>query len=105
MYDIKKIVSKNLKRIRTELGYSQEKLAELAGIDRKTISYIETETNSIGADTIEKICNKLTISPAEFFIQDFPESKQDKISKIVTIISSVNDEQFEFLYKMINALK
>lgn len=36
------ILRNNLKAIRTEQGYSQQKLADLVGVSRNTISSIET---------------------------------------------------------------
>lgn len=36
------VLQNNLKEVRTELGLSQQKLADLVGVSRNTISSIET---------------------------------------------------------------
>lgn len=106
MIDTKKILGDNLKRIRKDMGYSQEKLSEILGIQRNTVSYIETATkNNISFDTLNKICTKLNISPIELFLADKPEYKNEKIHKLITILSSMNDEKLDYAFKIINAIK
>ncbi len=51
----------NLKKYRTQQGYSQEKLAELAGLHRTYISAIEREQRNISIENIEKIAIALNI--------------------------------------------
>lgn len=54
MTEIYKIIAVNLKSIRTKLKLSQENLAELVGLDRKTINVIESGNKSIKLDTLMK---------------------------------------------------
>lgn len=51
----------NLKEYRMQQGYSQEKLAELAGLHRTYISAIEREQRNISIENIEKIALALDI--------------------------------------------
>lgn len=51
----------NLKEYRIQQGYSQEKLAELAGLHRTYISAIEREQRNISIENIEKISLALDI--------------------------------------------
>ena len=55
----------NVKRLRIERGFSQEKLSELSGLHRTYISAIECERRNISLDSIEKIALALNIPPYE----------------------------------------
>lgn len=57
-----------LKLERTRLNISQEKLAELSGLNQKTISMIERGINSPTIETINNIAQALTI-PVEDLIK------------------------------------
>jgi transcriptional regulator with XRE-family HTH domain len=46
-----------LRQIREKKGLSQEKLSELAGLDRTYISLIECGKRKPSLETIEKICH------------------------------------------------
>jgi len=55
------IVSRNLKRIRSERGISLAKLAELSGVSKGMLSQIENNGTSPTINTIWKICIGLNI--------------------------------------------
>lgn len=59
----------NIKKYRLQHGYSQEKLAELAGLHRTYISAIEREQRNISIENIEKIATALNID-AYLLFQD-----------------------------------
>ncbi len=44
-----------LKYLRKEKGYTQEKVAELLGVDRRTYSAYENGVNSLNAQTLIKL--------------------------------------------------
>lgn len=58
----------NVKRCRIERGYSQEHLAELAGLHRTYISALERETRNISIENIGKIAEALQIEAYQLFI-------------------------------------
>lgn len=53
---------------RVKRRYSQEKLAELAGIGRSTLTQIEAQTSSPTLDVVEKLASALGYEPYELFI-------------------------------------
>jgi len=53
---------------RVKRNYSQEKLAELAGIGRTTLAQIEAQKSSPTLDIVEKIANALGYEPYELFM-------------------------------------
>ncbi len=54
-------ICKKIKLERTKKGFSQEELAHTAGLNRNTISKIETEQVSPTIQTLEKIAKALEI--------------------------------------------
>ena len=71
MGNISTLAKKFATRIRFERikrRYSQEKLAELAGIGRSTLTQIEAQTSSPTLDVVEKLANALDFEPYELLI-------------------------------------
>ena len=57
------IIAKNIKKYRTELGISQDKLSKLAGITLHTITKIESgATPDPRIETVKKIADALGVS-------------------------------------------
>ncbi len=59
--DISIVVSHNLRKIRTEKGFSLTKLSELSGVSKGMLSQIENHTTSPTINTIWKICAGLNV--------------------------------------------
>lgn len=60
-------IAANLKRLRTERGLSQEKLAELADFHRTYISQLERCVTNISVDGLERVANALEVDVLELF--------------------------------------
>jgi len=56
---------RNVARIRTERGYSQDKLAERADLDRTFVSGIERGVRNPGIKTVLRVARALNVSVAE----------------------------------------
>ncbi|WP_018316673.1 helix-turn-helix domain-containing protein [Bradyrhizobium sp. WSM2793] len=66
---LRRLVARNLRRLRKESGLSQEELADRAGLNRNYIGMIEREENSPTVDALDQISNALGIDPVTF-LQD-----------------------------------
>ena len=67
--NIKKTFGANLRKLRTEKGFSQEKFAELCGLHRTYISDIECFQRNVSLENIQKIAEALQI-PAYFLLME-----------------------------------
>ena len=62
---LRQIFADNLRRVRAERELTQERLADLAGIDRTYVSALERQVYSVSLDTIEKLAEVLKVEPQE----------------------------------------
>ena len=60
-----------VKEIRLKKGFSQEALANEAGIDRTYMTSVENGKRNISIQNIEKIITALNVSFSEFFNLEF----------------------------------
>jgi transcriptional regulator with XRE-family HTH domain len=60
----------NLRVLREARGFSQEDLADAAGIDRTYVSSLERSVYSATLDVIERIAEALEVDPAELLRGD-----------------------------------
>jgi transcriptional regulator with XRE-family HTH domain len=59
----------NLRRLRTERGVSQERLAADTGIDRAYVSEIERELANPTIDLLDRMAELLGVGVAAFFVE------------------------------------
>ena len=64
--ELRRIVARNLRRVRQQKGMSQEELADAAGINRNYVGMIERCENAASIDTLERLAKALEVDPAVF---------------------------------------
>lgn len=63
--DVRERLAKNMKRLRKERGWSQEALADEAGLDRTYISLIERKVRNPTILVVERIALSLSCTMGE----------------------------------------
>jgi len=63
------LVAWNLRRLRTEQGLSQERLAADTGIDRAYVSELERGQGNASVDLLDRLAEVLRAPLAEFFVE------------------------------------
>jgi len=65
---MRKITPMTLKDARIERGYTQERLAEMSGVDQTTISAIEVGKNRNPSwETVVRLARALMVAPEDLF--------------------------------------
>ncbi len=67
MLNIKKSFGRKIKQIRKEHKLTQEKLAELIGIEIPSLSNIETGKFAPSVETLQKLCEVFGVEPWELY--------------------------------------
>lgn len=66
--EILRLFGERLRELRSERKLSQERLAELAGLDRNYIGQIERAERNVALVNIVRIAKALDLEPAELFV-------------------------------------
>lgn len=99
---IKEQLGKKIQLLRKQKKFTQEKFAELIGIDPKNVSKIENGNNYPAAETIVSIAKALDVEVYELFV--FENEIPYKIMK-EEIIDSLNDKRnILYLYRILRGL-
>ncbi len=101
----KEIFGKRFKEIRKKFGYTQEKMAEIAGIEPQSISKIESGKNFPLLTNLDKISDKLGIELEDFFCYEHKiESDKLRVS-LLEIFDSLEQADKEKLLRIAKVLK
>ena len=78
MFDIQKLLAKNMKETRKRLGYSQPKLAEMVDCSTSFVGEIEIGRKFYSGENLQKLADSLGLDPHQLFISDTKSKEFDK---------------------------
>jgi len=104
---IKKELGKKIKQLRTERGYTQEKLSEMADISQRALSGIEIGENFITAETLDKLLAALDITAEDLFSTNDVKEPAELLKMINQNLASIGDDaqKLEIIYNLTKSLK
>jgi len=98
-------LAQRIKQARQAKGYSQSKLAELAGVSTNTIGKLEISYTTVSLKTILKIANVLDVD-INFLVSDRPpDDKQATDLFIESLLQDFTGKDKDFLIQIISAMK
>jgi len=99
---IRKILAENIKKHRRNFKYSQEKLAEKAGLSKQTLNDIEGCRRWVSSQTISRLAKALNVAEYQLLIpENDDKGKKNRNSSLESLIAlketihSTVDFQFE----------
>ena len=75
--DIKRLVGRNVRKERTKLGWTQEKLAVRAGLNSQYLSRLELGQENVKIETIQKIAKSMKLKAAQFLEEELDKKDLD----------------------------
>ena len=90
IFRLRAILSLNMREYRSELGFSQQKLAELVGTASNYIAMIEGEKRFPTDTMLEKIASALQREPCELFAMG-PIKKKWQEDMLTSMIEFLNE--------------
>ncbi len=102
--DIKKLLGKRIKEIRTRQGLTQENLAEKIGVGQRNLSKIECGSNFVTSETLARILSALNVEAKELF--DFNHNNNTDILK-QELLEAITNETIDLnlMYRFYEAIK
>ncbi|AOR38871.1 hypothetical protein BHV42_06440 [Candidatus Melainabacteria bacterium MEL.A1] len=100
MESIKILFGKRVKELRKQHSYTQERLAELVGIDTRNLIKIENGQTFPRANTLDKLIEVFSITPDEILKMGHLENIEVLKQKIIEKLN--NDEKLvKMVYKLL----
>lgn len=103
MHDIKQILAIAVREARTELGLSQEKLAETLNMDTRTILNIEAGRGNPKYDKLYPLITYLKI-PADKIFYPANANQQPNLQKLLTLLNDCTEQEAPDLLPMVRYL-
>ena len=103
MQDIKQTLANAVREARSNLGLSQEQLAEILGFDSRTILNIE---NGRGNPKFEKLYPLITYLkiPADKIFYPTQNTPSPNLQKLLTLLNDCTEQEAEDLLPMVHYL-
>ena len=102
MNELAKTIGNRLRNYRLQKGFSQEKLAEIAGCHTTYIGQLERGEKNATIESIEKIASALQVSLSQLFEKIGSREEKDSIAlKCYELVASKAKEEQEQLFKML----
>ena len=105
MNTLKEKLGKRIQEIRKSQKLTQEKLAEMIGLDTPNLSNIERGKRFLSAETLEKIIKALNVNEKDLFDFEHLKTREELIKSINEILSSSKTNEIQYYYRLINLHK
>ena len=102
--DIKKLLGKRIKELRTRKHLTQAQLAETVGMVERNLSKIECGQTFVTSETLSKIISALEIKPADLFNFEHNQDKAELKEELLQAIQ-YKSVDIELMYKFYKSIK
>ncbi len=104
MSDITQQLGKRIRALRTRHSYTQEQLAEIAGISPKYLGEVERGEGNISVERLTAIANALHITLPDLVAVEHERSHEEIVVELECMVHKLSREDAQFAYRMLKAL-
>ena len=106
MDDLKRRFGRLVTAHRKRMGWTQEELADHAGVSIDTISKLETGVVGARFPMIERIASALEVDPAELFTTEIPQSaiRRKTFNDLCIRLAGKTDEELRRVSSVLDAM-
>lgn len=91
------MIGDNVRRIRNNRGFSMDKIRELTGLSKSTISELETNKSNPTSDTLQKIADALDVDITDFYADLDDNSNKNSTPKEIPDEFSTPEDAIKFI--------
>jgi len=100
-----KILGARVREIRRMHGFSQEQLAEKAGLSAVYIGYIENAKKQASLSSLIKISDAMEVGIDELLLGNIPAKSTDYYNEFTVLLESCNIREKQIIYEISKATK
>lgn len=104
MDDIKKLLGTRIKELRLKCGLKQSSLAELVGLEPRSISRIESGYHFPKDEHLLKFASALQVDVKDLFSFSHIKTEQQFLKEIVVMLQKADTEQLTQIYRIIEVI-
>lgn len=105
MYNDCQIIANNIKTLRLRKGYTQEQLAEAAGISVSHLSKVETGQKRIGMKTYLSVLQSLEVTDEEYVSLAIEKETDEEWGRFKKIMEDCSEAEEKFLLDTLENVK
>lgn len=98
-------VAERITLLRTDKGYSVNKLANIAGLSQGFVRQIELGEKKPTIESLNLICDALDITLSDFFKEEPLLTREELLKSLSKDINDFSPAQLEILIKVANVIK
>lgn len=100
------LVGQRLRAIRKKRGFTQEQLAEMAGISPQHCSGIETGAAKVSLPALVQLCNALEATPNEILLDSVPAAaKPGLMREVETVFADASPDEMYLMLAQAKSIK
>lgn len=100
-----KIIGMRIKEIRKEMGYTQEVLAEIAGLSVDHVSHIETGNTKMSLNVLIKIANAFHVTTDRLLYDNLYQAKAHLTDEVAAAFSDASPDEIYVMLQAASAVK
>ncbi|MDQ0659481.1 helix-turn-helix domain-containing protein [Paenibacillus sp. W2I17] len=103
MSELRQLIGTRIRAMRNAKGLTQQKLADIAGLDYRYIGALERGERNFSIDTLEKVLLALNVEISELMLssgEDHDGVRQKAIDDFLLVLSRLSDDKVQAFQKL-----